>query len=545
MAFGLFKNMFNKKIKLDAKAFDDFIVPVKLKGNQIVIDSKLKVDAGHAAVIVCKDKALDMFAEGEYELSLPLMPKATKVMNLTKGKVQRNGKKSATMVFQKKFKGDIYYVNLNPFTGQDWSSVGGIEVKSKIYGTFAYRASGTFDFKVLDAAKAVKLFLLDWAYIKPGKAINKMKFYFGESAVQALYANKTNEPDSLLNKELMSEGLLNRIRPDFLKYGIEILNLGFDGVSLPKDIAKRMGVLQEAARHSDNATLDTKQTDEAEYYAPDYQESVLQDEVNELGSQAENQQAWLNRAEQPQTKQRRAWVGSQQGSSPDMVKERIPFYDAVLNSGEQSEYSRKLEQQQHSGAGGDEFAAESARLQREFDSRLEGASHYKTLEGRPTLIEESEGFDFSSHMVKSDEPLSPFSSSVWEKANELPADEGFAPSSNKLGMIDNYVGGSVFNNKHDDATGNTNDFSNMQAQEKEPVLDIQSLINKPNKAPQPNGRRRGLNLCKGCNALLPAGTSKCPACGMENSSGGKKVCPMCGAENEANAQFCNCGCFLP
>ena len=468
MAFNLFKRNSGKKIKLDAGASNDFVVPVKLKGNEIIIDSKLNVPDGYVAVIVCKDKPTDVFIAGDYELSLGLMPKTTKAMGLAKGKVKRKGK-SASVILPKKFKGDIYYVKLSPFTEQEWHTVGGVEVKSKTYGRFSYKASGKFDFQVANAQKAIKLFLIDWAYIKPGKALEKLGYYFGDSITRQLMVNKINEPVGLLDKELMTSGLLSKVSVDFAGYGIQIMGMDFKGVSLPKDISERIGMVEQSEKESDAAQT----SPDSEYVAPEY--VPYEDKSN----MAQNESS---------------------------MRERIPFYDAVMGSGEKSEYSRQLNsktdnqeaEEEPQRMSSDQFSQELERIQKDFDKNLGAESG---ANDKPRLIVEQE--ELFTQQAPSEQE--------WQQ----PVEEQQIDASDK-----------------NDVTFD------------EPI-DIQSLIDKPSKHMGTHNRRRGLPLCKNCNEILQVGEKVCSVCGTDNACCGKKVCSVCGAENDADAQFCGCGCFLP
>ncbi|MCL2539969.1 MAG: SPFH domain-containing protein [Firmicutes bacterium] len=264
---GWFKNLFGKRsITLSKEQKDDFISPVKLKGNSLNIDGKLSVPEGFSAVIVCKGKPMEVFNAGEHVLGLAYIPKITKALNLSKGKVVRR-KNSVNVVLPKKFKADLYYVNLKEFLGQVWET-SGVEVKSKTYGYFSYRANGVFGFRVKDPTHAVKLFLIDWAVIRPGRALHKVRYYFGDVAAGIFRTGRHEEPEQIMDYELMSKGLAEKVGKEFLKYGIEITGAELIGIHLPKDVSRRIAEVTGAEADGAEALVDNDNKYQAPEYAP-------------------------------------------------------------------------------------------------------------------------------------------------------------------------------------------------------------------------------------------------------------------------------------
>ncbi len=237
-----FRDLFRKESKeilcLPDGKQDAFIQPITKGFVEIKIGQKLKVEKGFWAVIVLKDKPLDVFDEGEWDLTLPNLPLCNKVLKLDKSRViKKRGKKQ--LVFLDKFKCDLYFINKNAFVGQPWQTK---LVYKKIKGEKYFTAlfSGVCDFSCVDPKATIKLYLLETAKIGEGKAIVRLRKYLNEFATEGLewlsYQNYLDVAD--INKATQS--LFVRVDKNLGKYGIKIENFVIKKREFSKEVEEKI-----------------------------------------------------------------------------------------------------------------------------------------------------------------------------------------------------------------------------------------------------------------------------------------------------------------
>ncbi len=229
-----FKKLFSKKvIQMPTKKQDIIIQPQSSGYTTIEIGQKILVEPGWNAVIVAKDNILDVFSEGTHEISLAYIPKTTKALGLDKGKVVKNGA-TAEVVLPTKFKCDLYYVRTEYIQDRKWQS-GMIRVKDKGKKRFSYSAVGTYSFQVQEPDKFVKLFLIEWAKIKPGRAIKKLDVLVSEQITDILWSKKFNGA-SLSQYDFGNLILKPMVYKNFRKYGVAISDIKLDNIIYPQDV---------------------------------------------------------------------------------------------------------------------------------------------------------------------------------------------------------------------------------------------------------------------------------------------------------------------
>ena len=256
--FDFFKKKEMSVLGLPDKFGGGFIQPLANVRLEVTLGQKIKVAPNWWAVIVLKDKPQDIFDEGEHELIIPNLPNVTKALKLNKSKVVKKGGKQE-LVFQNKFKCDIYFVNKQAITNQFWQT-NLINKKIKGRKRFNVMMSGTFDFQSVDAKRTISLFLLEWAKIDAGKAQRRLLEYMNEFATEALDWCKCSAPQELDDKENAAKLLLPKIEKNFNKYGIQISNFKVDKVDFGREVA---------------AMLEQEKLEK----------NIASDEINELGAE--------------------------------------------------------------------------------------------------------------------------------------------------------------------------------------------------------------------------------------------------------------------
>ncbi len=230
-----FKKLFSKKvIQMPTKKQDIVIQPQSSGYTTVEIGQKILVEEGWNAVIVAKDTVLDVFGEGTHEISLAYIPKTTKALGLDKGKVQKNGQ-TAEIVLPSKFKCDLYFVKTSYIEKRKWQS-GMIKVREKGKKKFSYSAVGTYSFQVQEPAKFVGLFLIEWAKIKPGKAIKKFDAMVSELITDILWFKKFKSTKALSEYEFGNLTLKPLVFKNFKKYGVAVTDVNVENIIYPQNL---------------------------------------------------------------------------------------------------------------------------------------------------------------------------------------------------------------------------------------------------------------------------------------------------------------------
>ena len=249
-----FKKMFNKKVlTLPNKRRDILIQPFCSGYARINIGQKLVVDEGWSAVIVAKDKVLDVFTEGNHELSLAYLPKTTKELKLDKGKVVKDGL-VAEVVLPKSFKCDLYFIRTDYIQGRKWQS-GLVRVREKDKKNLKYKMQGNYSFQVQAPDKAIKLFLIDWAKIKAGKAIIKLDYLVSEVCNEVLWDKKFSSHKELTEYDFANTQIKPTVYKTFIKYGICITDMQVENIIYPQNFKEETF----ESVQPENAKIDKKQ----------------------------------------------------------------------------------------------------------------------------------------------------------------------------------------------------------------------------------------------------------------------------------------------
>ncbi|MBR4270291.1 MAG: SPFH domain-containing protein [Clostridia bacterium] len=216
-----------------------FMQPLSSKLLTIDIGSKLVVQDGWSAVIVAKDKALDVFGAGEHKLTIPNIPLSTAKLALDKSRVVRHHRRPE-IVFPKEFRCDIYFVNMGEFRDQQWQTHK-LLLKDNKYGRFLVDLGGTYDFQCVDAADAMKLFLLERGFIKVGYAQKKLQMHMTDFSEQMLRCMRPASPEILRDKQKIASLLRAYLTKIFKRYGISITNFEVSAVNFDKSVASQLG----------------------------------------------------------------------------------------------------------------------------------------------------------------------------------------------------------------------------------------------------------------------------------------------------------------
>ena len=195
--------------------------------NEIKSGAKLVVREGQAAVFVDEGRLADVFEPGTYTLDTANLPILTTLEGWKYG-------------FESPFKAEVTFVNTRRFPDQKWGTKNPIMVRDPEFGPTRLRAFGTYAFKVSDPAVFLETIVGTSGDVDTGAITDQIR-----NTVVARFTDVIGEArlaalDMAANVDELGGFVAEKIAPDLAEYGIEVLNLMVENVSLPPAVEQAL-----------------------------------------------------------------------------------------------------------------------------------------------------------------------------------------------------------------------------------------------------------------------------------------------------------------
>jgi membrane protease subunit (stomatin/prohibitin family) len=162
--------------------------------------------------------------------------------------------------FESPFKSDVYFVSTRVFTDRKWGTKNPIMLRDPEFGPVRLRAFGSFAIKVSDPATFLKTIVGTshrFSVEQIGEQLRDMvvsRFadVLGESRIPVL--------DLASNYDELGKFLTDRIAPDFEPFGLQMVRLYVENISLPEQVEKAldqrtsMGVIGDLQKYTQYQT---------------------------------------------------------------------------------------------------------------------------------------------------------------------------------------------------------------------------------------------------------------------------------------------------
>ncbi|SDM80016.1 SPFH domain-containing protein [Acetanaerobacterium elongatum] len=217
------------RVKFDGLRSRDWIV-FKHPADNLVVGTQLIVGEGQAAIFVKSGRVCDLFNAGTYTLSAVNLPILQSLVNIPFGG-------------QTPFTAEIYYLNVVSNLDLQWGTSDPIQIiDPKYYTRLRVRAFGQMGLKLSDYS----LFLKELIGVLGPNDIVKFNLiidYFKGVLVQKL---KAVIADIIINQKIsaleisakldsISETAIERIKPEFSRYGLSIVNFFIKSINFPEE----------------------------------------------------------------------------------------------------------------------------------------------------------------------------------------------------------------------------------------------------------------------------------------------------------------------
>ena len=190
--------------------------------------AKLVVRESQAAQLVYLGQFADQYGPGTHTLTTDNIPVLTRLRGWKYG-------------LESPFKADVYFVTTRLFTGNQWGTSNPVMVRDPELGAVRLRAFGTYDFRVVDAARFLKEVAGTDAHFQVDKFAEAMRSRIVSVLSEALAQSHLPALDIASRYREVGEALLPLINPVLTeKYGLALASFVVENVSLPPEVEQAL-----------------------------------------------------------------------------------------------------------------------------------------------------------------------------------------------------------------------------------------------------------------------------------------------------------------
>ena len=194
-------------------------------GGEIKVGAQLVVQETQWAVFFRDGKALDVFGPGRHTLTTLNVPLLSKLINLPFGGTSP-------------FRADVYYVNRKVFTDMKWGTKEPVLFRDSEFSMIRLRAFGKYAVRVQDP----QLFIATYVGSAGVQDSDGVESYTKDMIVARLNDVLGENMKSILDLakvyDELSEALKARVRDDFKKYGLELVDFLIGAITPPEEVQK-------------------------------------------------------------------------------------------------------------------------------------------------------------------------------------------------------------------------------------------------------------------------------------------------------------------
>lgn len=212
--------------------------------NEIKYGAKLIVRESQAAAFINEGALADVFLQpGTYTLQTQNLPILAKLKGWKYG-------------FESPFKAEVYFVNTRTFTDRKWGTKNPIMLRDAEFGPTRLRAFGSFAIKVGDVPTFLRNVVGTDARFTIDEIGEQLRDLMVARFADALAESKIPVLDLAANQDELGKVLIARIQPDFDVFGLKLVNLVVENISLPEEVEKaldtrtKMGVIGDLSRYT-------------------------------------------------------------------------------------------------------------------------------------------------------------------------------------------------------------------------------------------------------------------------------------------------------
>jgi membrane protease subunit (stomatin/prohibitin family) len=217
--------------------------------NEIKYGAKLVVREGQSAVFVNMGQTADVFGPGMYTLETKNLPILSTLLGWKYG-------------FSSPFKAEVYFVSTRQFTDLKWGTMNPIMLRDPEFGPVRLRAYGTYAMKATDPEALIKEIVGTNGHFRVDGITNQLRNVIVSRFTDILGESRIPILDLAANYDELGEFISNRIMPEFAGYGLDLMKLLVENISLPPaveealDKRSSMGVIGDLRKYTQFQTAE-------------------------------------------------------------------------------------------------------------------------------------------------------------------------------------------------------------------------------------------------------------------------------------------------
>ncbi|HHC74750.1 MAG TPA: antifreeze protein, partial [Thiothrix sp.] len=227
---GLFDRLFAEFIDIIEwldDSNDTMIYRFERHNNEIKYGAKLTVRESQMAVFINEGQVADVLTAGIYELETKNLPILSTLQHWHHG-------------FESPFKAEVYFINTKRFVDLKWGTKNPVMVRDQEFAMVRLRAFGTYSIRITDPVKFIQEIAGTDGHFTTDEISNQLR-----NLIISRFTNligKSNIPvlDLAANYDQLGEYVTQRIQPEFAEYGLELIRVLVENISLPEHVAEAL-----------------------------------------------------------------------------------------------------------------------------------------------------------------------------------------------------------------------------------------------------------------------------------------------------------------
>jgi membrane protease subunit (stomatin/prohibitin family) len=191
--------------------------------NEIKNGAKLTVRESQVAVFINEGQIADMFKPGLYTLTTENLPILTTLKGWKYG-------------FNSPFLAEVYFVNTKQFTDLLWGTPNPVMLRDPEFGPIRIRANGNYAMQIADPALFIKTIAGTDGNFTTESISNQLRNVAVTRFTDAIGESKIPVLDMASNFDEISKFCENKMKPEFLEYGIELVKFLVASITLPENV---------------------------------------------------------------------------------------------------------------------------------------------------------------------------------------------------------------------------------------------------------------------------------------------------------------------
>ena len=211
---------------------------------------QLTVRESQMAAFVNEGKIADVFGPGLYTLTTRNLPLLTDLKNWDKE-------------FESPFKSDVYFFSTRLQIDQKWGTATAITIRDKEFGAVRMRGYGIYAYRIADP----RTFFTQISGTRETYYVNDLEGQLRETIVarmtEIFATSEISFLDMAANQTGLGEKLLEKMKPAFAEFGLELSQFVVENISLPEELEKvldqriGMGMVGDLGKYTQYAAAES------------------------------------------------------------------------------------------------------------------------------------------------------------------------------------------------------------------------------------------------------------------------------------------------